>query len=87
MWHAIEDTSLQILGKILLDIYVTAAKQTMFKKDDDDDDESDEGEDEEPEPIVIKKNKKGTWSIDITNHCNDPDQDGDKDTTQTSDQD
>ena len=93
LWHAIEDKSLQILGKILLDIYITASKQTMLAKDkpvgdsDDDDDyeysDDDDDQKEEEETILIQKIKSGTWGIDITDSHNDPDQDS----TQTEDKD
>ena len=87
LWHAIEDTPLQILEKILLDIYITASKQTMLAKDkpagdsDDDDDDYDYSDDdddddqEEEETNSYSENKKGTWGIDITDSCDDPDQD------------
>ena len=45
LWHAIEDTPLQILGKILQIFTWTASKQTMLAKDkpvgDSDDDDND----------------------------------------------
>ena len=68
LWHAIEDTPLQILGKILSDIYIS--KQTMLAKDkpvgdsDDDndydysDDDDDDDQKEEEEPILIQKIKR-----------------------------
>ena len=71
LWHAIEDTPLQILGKILSDIYITASKKTMLAKDkpggdsDDDDDDYDYSDDdddddqkEEVETILIQKIKR-----------------------------
>ena len=70
LWHAIEDTPLQILGKILSDIYITASKQTMLAMDkpagdsDDDDnnydysDDDDDDQKEEEEPILIQKIKR-----------------------------
>ena len=68
LWHAIEDTPLQILGKILLDIYITASKQTMLAKDklagDSDDDNNDydysddDDQKEEEEMILIQKIKR-----------------------------
>ena len=69
LWHAIEDTPLQILEKILSDIYIIASKQTMLAKDkpvgdsddndddydysDDDDDDDDEEEEEEEEETIL----------------------------------
>ena len=66
LWHAIEDTPLQILGKILSDIYITASKQTMLAKDkpvgdsddDDNDDDDDDDQKEEEETILIQKIKR-----------------------------
>ena len=71
LWHAIEDIPLQIVGKILLDIYITASKQTMLAKDkpvgdsddnDNDYDYSDSDDDddqkEEEEQILIQKIKR-----------------------------
>ena len=71
LWHAIEDTPLQILGIILSDIYITASKQTMLAKDkpagDSDDDDNDydysdndddDDQKEEEETILIQKIKR-----------------------------
>ena len=71
LWHAIEDTPLQILGKILSDIYITASKQTMLAKDtpvgdsdnnnddyDYSDDDDDDDQKEEEETILIQEIKR-----------------------------
>ena len=68
LWSVIDGTPLQILGKILSDVYVLATSKTMFKckdDDDDDDDDDDHGEESEDneekakdeEPVFNTKNK------------------------------
>ena len=48
LWSVIDGTPLQILGKILSDVYVSATSKPMFKcKDDTDDDDDDHGEESE----------------------------------------
>ena len=63
LWSVIDGTPLQILGKILSDVYVLATSKTMFKcKDDTDDDHGEESEDNEGEAkdeelVLIQKIK------------------------------
>ena len=68
LWCVIDSTPLQILGKILSDVYVSATSKTMFKcKDDTDDHDSDDDHGEESEdngeeakdeePVLIQKIK------------------------------
>ena len=65
LWSVIDGTPLQILGKILSDVYVLATSKTMFKHKDDngnDDDHGEESEDNEEEakdkePVLIQKIK------------------------------
>ena len=67
LWSVIDGTPLQILGKILSDVYVLATSKTMFKcKDDDNNDDNDdhgeESEDNEEEAkdeelVLIQKIK------------------------------
>ena len=52
LWSIIDHSPLQILGKILLDVYMSATTRTMQKEQGDDDDCTD---DDEEEPIIIKK--------------------------------
>ena len=65
LWSVIDGTPLQILGKILSDVYVSATSKTMFKCKDDDNDDDDHGEESEDneeeakdeELVLIQKNK------------------------------
>ena len=61
LWNIIGHSPLQILGNILLDVYISATARTMHKehKEQDDNDDYDEEEEEvEEEPFLIQKLKR-----------------------------
>ena len=57
LWNIIDHSPLQILGNILLDVYISATARTMHKehKEQDDNDDYDEVEEE---PFLIQKLKR-----------------------------